>query len=320
MNNSVAKSRQILFLYDCRDGNPNGERDSVLSGPRIDPYNKKAMVSDLCLKRIVRDYFQDKYPKDTDKRILVQNELRYSESESVELKDIFLNDLGKNEDEIASLNFDQKKSLLSSRFIDHRLFGSLLRVDKALYSTTGATQFEIAHSLNIPYIISPTITSTIASEAGKGAGALGKTHILNYALIAFNGIIKNSLAKLSGMNEGDVLLLFEALWNGILAKTTRTKPQLLPRLLISIISKEPNFQLPLLTKYIENENINAKNFLEISLNMEKFVNLISQFIDQIECIEYRMDPEIQLIYKGKNYNSFAEIVQKSPKQPAIKQI
>jgi len=312
------KSREILFLMDSRDSNPNGEREPGMEGPRIDPLTNRAILSDVCLKRILRDYFLVKN-KEYD-YILMRQEFEYSTTGRVPIKNSLEKDLGTDETALKKTSAEQLYDKISNQFIDHRLFGSIFYLKKQLYATTGPVQFENALSLNIPQIITFAISSTMASEKDKGAGSLGKTSVLNYAILAIHGIIKEALSKKSKATEDDAKKLFDALWNGVSSKITRTKFQQLPRLLISLVMKDHRFQIPHFRDSIKLKNENVSNFKECVLVLDDLANMVEKHANQIECIELREDPFTKYEYGGKKFTSLKDVLKNIPNCPPLQNL
>jgi len=315
----IMKSRDLLFIFDARDCNPNAERLSGMEGPRIDPLTNKAILSDVCLKRMIRDYFLKTFDLETDK-ILVRQAFVYTYDGQIPMKKTFIKDLGYNKEQLKKKSREELIDLIKSRFIDHRLFGSIFQVKRELFQTTGPVQFENSFSLNIPEILKFSITSTLASETGKGAGAIGKYYVLNYAIFLVHGIIKESLAKHSGATEEDIIKLYKGMWEGIKSKITRTKFQQLPRLLISIVPKDFRFQIPHLKNTIVLKKENPKNFEDCILNLNYFIEKIEKYKDQIHKIEYLADPELSYEYKENKYMNFENIKKIIKDCPEIEKI
>jgi len=313
---NVHSSREILFLFDARDCNPNGERDEGLAGPRIDPYTNKAMVTDVCLKRTIREYWNKKFNSNTD-NVLIRNSGEYTLSEQLTMKKVFLRDLHLDiddsieiyskdwikecESKISDLEKEDLYKLIKSRFIDHRLFGSIIKIKGEFFNSMGPVQFENSLSLNIPTVHQVPITSTIASESGKGAGAMGRYYFLDYAIFFVHGIFKKSLADITGTTEKDLLKLYDGLWNGIKSNITRTKLNQYPRLLLSIKMKDFRTQIPSISKSIELRNKDARNYIECELNVERLVELLKDFGKEIDSIEYKQDLQSNFYYQGENF-------------------
>lgn len=305
-NKNIMKSRDLLFIFDARDCNPNAERLSGMEGPRIDPFTNKALISDVCLKRMIRDYFLKTLDSDTD-NVLVRQAFVYTSDGQVPMKKTLLKDLGYNKDELKEKTREELINLIQNRFIDHRLFGSIFYVQRELFQTTGPIQFENSFSLNIPEVLKFSITSTLASESGKGAGSIGKYYALDYAIFLVHGISKESLAKLSGATEQDAIKLYKGMWEGIKSKTTRTKFQQLPRLLISVIPKDFRLQIPHLKDSITLQKKEPKCFKDCVLNLDLFLEKIEKFKEQIDKIEYIADPDLSYENNTTEFTDFEEI-------------
>ncbi|MHA1148569.1 MAG: CRISPR-associated protein [Promethearchaeota archaeon] len=318
LKKKIMNSREVLYFWDARDCNPNGERDPNVRGPRIDPHTSSAIVSDVCFKRTIRDYFMLKQvPGDSilakQKQVMVADRL-------VSMKDALINDLNINENELKTLDDQEIYDLVKNTFIDHRLFGSLLSIKKSKIATMGPVQFEPSFSLNRPKLINIRITSTLASGKGKKTGTFGEYLILDYALFSIHGLIKNSLAKISGATELDAYKLFDAIWNGVMNRLTRTKVQQQSRLLISIVFKNPKTQIFNLKESIRLVNSEVKDFTECVLVFNDFLNIIETYKNQIKFIEYREDPFVQYQYREQNFKGFETIDQYVKNCPEIRLI
>lgn len=306
--NDIAKSRELIFLFDAKDCNPNGERDTHASGPRIDGETGRAIVTDLRIKRFVRDYFL-KTSDSNNEKILVKRDFIYKQNEVKHFKDVFIDDLPFDEEKIKDLNEKQIYDSLAETFIDHRLFGHLFEVSNNLYGITGPVQFETTFSLNKPSIIPITITSELSSESTKGAGAMGQYHILNYAIFPVRGIVKYSLARISKATESDIRRLYDGLWDGLKTLNTRSKIGQTPRLLLSFVMKKPGYQIPRIRSIFDDYRVNEKleDIQDVSFDLERFKILIGNFGNKIEYIEYREDPVLKFVIGKTEIHSITEI-------------
>jgi CRISPR-associated protein Csh2 len=309
------KSRDILFIFDARDCIPNGERETGAEGPRIDAFSNKTIISDVCLKRTIRDYFLIK--GDEVDNILVRQKFEYSDIGRISMKKTLIEDIGIKKDTLKEMDENKLYDAIKTKFIDHRLFGSIFYLNRELTTTTGAVQFENTLSYNEPNVIEFAITSTIASESGKGAGAMGRSYIIDYAIFPVHGIAKESLSKISGASELDIIKLFDALWNGIKSRITRTKFQQSPRLIISLVMKDHRLQIPKFKSSISLVNQNVSSFENCEFEITEFVELVKNFNDQIEMIEFREDPFVKYRYKEDNLDSINKIVKYIPDCPRL---
>lgn len=302
----MIKSREFLFLFDGRDCVPNGEREPGLNGPRIDVGSARAVITDVCLKRSVRDFFFNVSRRKNEK-ILNRREMSYCEDGPVPLKDSLFTDLDIAEGDLKGKSTSEINNLLASRFIDYRLFGAILNVGKDLVSRTGPVQIETTKSLNIPHVIQLQISSVMASDKQHSAGALGTSVILDYAAFLTHGIIKQSLGNKTGAVEEDAARFFTALWNGLKVKQTRTKFNQIPRLLISLVMTDQRTQVPMLRKSISLTSEFIPNFQSCILKVDELANLIAKFAGKIEVIEFMEDPWINLQINAEQLKSIRDL-------------
>jgi CRISPR-associated protein Csh2 len=161
---------QILYLYDAKLTNPNGDPDEE-NRPRMDYERSLNLVSDLRLKRYIRDFLIDKgYPLYVEK---VDGE---SVTASARMKKF-----------AADNKLDIEK--IKDEFIDIRLFGATIPYKKDNKALTGPVQFNWGYSLNKVELLESSITSHFASSEGNKQGAIGKDYRVKYSMIAFSGVI-----------------------------------------------------------------------------------------------------------------------------------
>ncbi|HHY39321.1 MAG TPA: type I-B CRISPR-associated protein Cas7/Csh2 [Clostridia bacterium] len=215
--------------------NPNGDPDDE-NRPRMDPDRERCLVSDVRLKRYIREYLEDKgytiYV--TKSEGVVQATERIEEV------------LGRKNPTGADL------PVLLEKLVDVRLFGATMPIkgekkgEGEAVNLTGPVQFAWGYSLNrVQLVDSVTISSQFATRAGAGQGTFGKDYRLYYALIGFHGIVsarraQAMLARAGGKEEAatsdkDLALLDEALVNAIPLMATRSKIGQYPRLYIRFV-------------------------------------------------------------------------------------
>ncbi len=245
---TTAKQSEILFLWDAKMTNPNGDMLND-NAPRFDEVDRKAIVSDVRVKRTIRDDLQARQEETifvNNSEDIVSAETRFKQIEKLsELKD--------------------REAFLSC--IDTRLFGGV--APKSNIQIIGAVQFSWAKSLNE--------TETIL---GQGTGAFGKDGAKNktfrtdnyipYGLFAMYGTINALNAKKSNASEDDVIKMLDSMWNGTKFLNTRSKVGQKPRLLIRVVYKD-SYMIGLLDELVklDNENSNIiRRFDECELNFD----------------------------------------------------
>ncbi|MGB9638983.1 MAG: type I-B CRISPR-associated protein Cas7/Csh2 [bacterium] len=280
MSNSIIKNRsEILFIYDIENGNPNG--DALDNKPRIDELTSYNIVTDVRLKRTIRDYLQDFKGKE----IFIRKE----RDENNNLK---------TRDEI----FEGYKEIeeVKRRCIDIRLFGGTFSIKNNNYALTGPVQFKFGrslHKVDINYIKGTTI---LPSGSDKQQGTFWESYLLPYSLICFYGVINENAAKETKLTEEDVDLLLEAIYYGTNNLITRSKPSQQSRLLLQIIYKENNFHIGDLDKKIRlnlkvEKDEYIRSYKDYELDLTELYDTLKNNKDKIEKIRYLINPN--LIYK-----------------------
>lgn len=259
----LAKHSEILFLWDAKMTNPNGDMLND-NAPRYDESDRRAVVSDVRVKRTIRDDLQ--YRK--GKTVFVNNaeQVQSAETRFAELK--------------SALNEkDDKKVFLSC--IDNRLFGGV--APKSNLQIIGTVQFSWAKSLNE--------TETILSQ---GTGAFGKDNSLNktfrtdnyipYGLFAMYGTINSLSANKTNASEEDVADMLDSMWQGTKLLNTRSKVGQKPRMLIRVIY-EDTYMIGLLDELVNIDNENSqqlRTFSECELNFSALVRSLKNMSQKIE--------------------------------------
>lgn len=258
----LGSRREILFLYDIRMGNPNGDPDE--NRPRQLP-DGTFYVTDVRLKRFAREYLKLK-----GEEILVDQ----LGGQPVDLAKRVLGWMaGRKKRQLTGA--DLVAAILDG-FIDARLFGSSLAMKPPASAkgwdpspvprtVTGAVQFnhgEVLHAAE-EVLIRGTSTFTAGERrdgSEPGQGTFTDYACLRYGLIGFSGVANEHSAAMSRMTESDYDKLLRALWNGVRAAgNTRTKTQQSPRLLIDVRYKPGvEYQIGNLITYVKPEARGAK--------------------------------------------------------------
>jgi CRISPR-associated protein Csh2 len=280
---------QILYLYDAKLTNPNGDPDEE-NRPRMDYERSLNLVSDLRLKRYIRDYLNDK-----GYILYVQKVDGEPVTSAARVKE-FVED-GK----IDKDSFEK----LKNTFIDVRLFGATItsKDNKAL---TGPVQFNWGYSLNKVELLESSITSHFASSDTNKQGAIGKDYRVKYSMIAFSGVISGRRAEKTNLKEDDILLLDEALYKAIPLLATRSKIGQYPRFYLRLDFKDTETILRDLRSYIKlnPDDSSIRDVNECSLDITKLVAYLNENRDSINKIYYFYDEALSL--KNKDEKTLLE--------------
>ena len=253
---TIDNNSEVLFIYDARMCNPNGDPDDE-NKPRMD-YNRSInLVSDVRLKRYIRDYLMNY----KDKAIFVSK----SEGAVVNAKTSLATILGVKNDAKIKIDSNQVEKF-KNKAIDVRMFGAIIpdvtfEKSKGNVTFTGPIQFNWGYSLN--KVTGPMESNGITShfqsgkiteegESTKGSGAMGKDYRVDYSLIAFHGIISAKRAEYTNLTEEDIDLFDDAMISAIpLEATTRSKMGQYPLLYIRIEYNTSGFFIGDLRKYVK---------------------------------------------------------------------
>jgi len=287
MGEIYSKNSEVLFLYDAHLTNPNGDPDDE-NRPRFDYDTNRNLVSDVRLKRYIRDYLQNK-----GKEIFVSKVNDQTVDATERIKSTF----GKNVSEEDILN----------TFIDVRLFGATIPIKSqtkgSSFTFTGPVQFTWGYSLHKAQLLeSSGITSTFAgrTESGKGEhGTMGKDWRVKYSLIGFYGLISGWRAQKTKLKDEDVELLDSAIINSLkLITSTRSKIGQKPRLYIRVEYKDSETLLgdlrDLLIITTKEEHIPAQPG-DVKVSLKKLMNVLKENKDKIDKIVFWKDNEADFI-------------------------
>lgn len=188
---------ELVFLYDVRDSNPNGDPIDE-NKPRIDSEKGINIVTDVRLKRTIRDYLANFMGQD----IWLIDET--SKDGSRKTREEKLNEIGiKNKDDAENL---------LEKYVDLRLFGATIaskRKEEAkkgagVFTWIGPVQFKFGRSLHEVDTFYIKGTSVLPTKEKKSGGAFTEMYILPYSLISFYGIINENAGKLTALKEQDI--------------------------------------------------------------------------------------------------------------------
>jgi len=280
MNEIIKNRSEILFLYDATNINPNGDPLDE-NKPRIDEETGINIVTDVRLKRTIRDYLFDYKGIEVFIREIREDDgnLRTKEKRLEEFRD---------NDE------------LIKKCIDVRLFGATTAVKDKTMTLTGPVQFKYGHSLHKVDITYIKGTTVMPSAQDRRQGTFTEKYILPYSLIVFYGIVNENAARSQNipLTEKDIDLLLEAMWNGTKNLISTSKVGQMPRLLMQVIHKEENYHIGELDKRIK--FVSAKNDEEIRdisdgiLDITELAQVLNNNKESILKIRYKVDDRVQL--------------------------
>ncbi len=290
---TIKNRSEILFLYDISYSNPNGDPNDE-NKPRIDDESSINLVTDVRLKRTIRDYLHDVMGEEILIREIIQKDGTIQDGKTRALD--FLDDSLKKAKPLERKQ-NATENVLNS-CIDVRLFGCTLPMEKTSVALTGPVQFKMGKSLHRVKLQFIKGTGAFASKEGATKQTFREEYILPYSFIAFYGVVNENAAVYTNLEEEDVQKMLKAMWNGTRDLLTRSKAGQLPRLLLRIVYKEKQLfhigDLEKLIKY-DTEGIQDEAIRELgqmNLNFDLLVAKLSETQDRIDHIEILQDPNI----------------------------
>lgn len=286
---------EIVFLYDIFRCNPNG--DPFENRPRQDPVTGKIEVTDVRLKRTIRDYILN-YKHDEKKKDGLEVFVRVAGEKALTAERRYEEIFTKlpTPDKI-----DEAKQQMIESCIDVRMFGGLVPITKkektkaegkekkkgekeeaggieegAGVQLTGAVQFNPGQSLHASEIVEVSGTGGFASSEKAKQKTFRREFFVPYALIGFYGVINEVVAKESHLTESDVEILMEAIWNGTLFLHSRSKAFHHPRLLLRFDYKDQR-QCGYLLEDVKLSPANAKEEKQIRSSKDYNLDIASLF-------------------------------------------
>ena len=204
----------FVYLFDCKDGNPNGDPDAA-NAPRIDPQDMRGLVSDVCLKRKIRNYVLFAKEAAPGYGIFVQQGSVLNDHIAKAHKDLGHDVDAKPKGKKATRpQVASARSEMCKRFFDVRTFGAVMSTGTNAGQVRGPVQISFSRSLDpiLPLDLGITrMAVTEAKEADSPNQTMGRKNLIPYGLYRCHGFISANLARETGFNEADLDLLWQSL-------------------------------------------------------------------------------------------------------------
>lgn len=298
----LEKRSEVLFVYDVTECNPNGDYLEE-NRPRTDPETNELLVSDVRIKRTIRDYWYERLGLE----ILVRDTL----GEDGMLHDgkgrskHFIEMAGVTKKDAVSVFQDKVKEAVLSTCIDARCFGAVLplALEKGSIQMTGPVQFSgfnrSFHPVEVVFVKGP---GGYASDEGKAQRTFREEYVAHYACIGVYGVINDLGAKKTKMTVKDKDLLLEGIWKGTLELVSRSKVGHRPLLLVNV-EYEDDFRLGNLrdlVKLVTEKNGNAlRNVGEYQLDIVPLMQALEDNKEHVSHVYMKKDELLQLAQRGE---------------------
>lgn len=243
MTNAIQNRYDFVLLFDVKDGNPNGDPDAG-NLPRIDPETGNGLVTDVCIKRKVRNYVQLVKDKVENFDIFIKEKA---------ILNNLIADAHKQED-VKNKEKGEKteaaKQYMCKRFYDVRTFGAVMSTGENAGQVRGPVQLTFSRSVEQVVPLEHSITRMAVAtpaEAEKQSGdnrTMGRKFTVPYALYRCHGFISAPLAGQTGFSEDDLNIFWEALCNMFEHDHSAARGQMATRKLIVFKHDSPMGNVP----------------------------------------------------------------------------
>lgn len=206
---AIKNRYEFTVLFDVENGNPNGDPDAG-NMPRVDPETQHGIVTDVCLKRKIRNFVEMAKEGEAGYNILIKTDksLNSKFTEAYKEKGLKTGQKGKNNDDVLTA-----REYMCENYFDVRTFGAVMSTgDDPCGIVRGPVQIEFARSIDP--ISSLEVTITRQAGAKDTIPTMGKKNIVSYGLYRVDGYISAMLAeKVTGFSDTDLELLWTAIIN-----------------------------------------------------------------------------------------------------------
>lgn len=214
---AISNRYEFVLLYDVENGNPNGDPDAG-NMPRIDPETGYGIVTDVCLKRKVRNYVEMVKGDSTEYRIYVKEgiPLNSNHVEAYKAVDLPTDD---KKSKAKPDDVQRARSWMCANFFDVRTFGAVMSTGLNCGQVRGPVQLNFSRSIDpiVQQEVTVTRLTVTREEEAEKERTMGRKHIVPYGLYRVEGYISaklaNDPAKGTGFSEEDLALFWEALIN-----------------------------------------------------------------------------------------------------------
>lgn len=210
---AITNRYEFVLLFDVTKGNPNGDPDAG-NLPRLDPETNQGLVTDVCLKRKIRNYVALEKEEDAGYAIYMQEKsvLNNQHKKAYDALDI------KPEPKKLPKEVEKARALtewMCQNFFDVRTFGAVMTTEVNSGQVRGPVQMAFANSIDpvVPMEVSITRMAVTNERDLEKERTMGRKHIIPYGLYRAHGYVSAKLAERTGFSEDDLDLLWRALVN-----------------------------------------------------------------------------------------------------------
>jgi CRISPR-associated protein Csh2 len=304
---TIENRSEIVFVYDAEDTNPNGNPLSANDKPRVDETTGRAVVTDVRLKRYLRDQLDD-----DGLGIYVRNPSKADYDHVPGRDELFRRVSGLDEDEVEEVSGEEAAEAFLENAADVRYFGATCSFTSDFQNALGdgfpgqfigPVQFSHARSLNTVVHKSEAkqLSTVVASEEedadttdSKEQGTFATDNRLQYAIVPFHGVVNEVGAGTTALSPADVERLDTLCWRALKNQTlTRSKKGHQPRLYLRVEYSTDEFHIGTLDEDLSLEqdvpDNELRNITDVTLGVADLLAAIEANAEHIETVHVKAD-------------------------------
>jgi CRISPR-associated protein Csh2 len=301
---------EIIFAYDAKDTNPNGNPLSANDKPRIDETTGTAVVTDVRLKRYIRDQLDD-----DGYGVYIQNPTKSDADSVLDRDDLFSAVTGIDEDDLGDMTGSEAADTFLSNATDVRYFGATCSFSSDFQDELGEgfpgqfigpVQFSHARSLNtvVQKSEAKQLSTVVSSGGDAEQGTFATDNRLQYAFIPFHGVVNEVGADDTLLSQTDVERLDTLLWRALKNQTlTRSKIGHQPRLYLRVEYATDAFHIGTLDDGLEltqeTPDAELRKIVDIVLGVDGLLSDIKTYSNHIDTVHVAADQHLTVEVDGE---------------------
>ena len=324
---------EIVFLYDAEDCNPNGNPLSANDKPRVDETTGEAVVTDVRLKRYLRDQLDD----DDDFNIYIRNPFKAPYEGAPGRDALFRRATDLSDEEVEEMEADEAADAFLKKAVDVRYFGATCSFSKEFSNKLGGGfpgQFigpvQFSHGRSMHTVVTKAESkqlSTVVGSDNEGTttgddhdgtevfeqpqGTFATDNRLEYALIKFHGVVNENAAQDTNLSPEDVERLDSLCWRSLKNQTlTRSKMGHQPRLYLRVEYATDDFHHGGLDDTIvradraETDGTEYRNITDVPLDVDGLIAALSRHEEHIDAVHVKCSEYVSFELEGDSPGAF----------------
>jgi len=309
-SDSLNNRSEIVFAYDAEDTNPNGNPLSANDKPRIDETTGTAVVTDVRLKRYLRDQLTD-----DGYGVYIQNPTKSDADSVLDRDDLFSAVTELEEDDLGDMTGSEAAERFLSTATDVRYFGATCSFSSDFQSAIGdgfpgqfigPVQFSHARSLNtvVQKSESKQLSTVVSSGGDAEQGTFATDNRLQYAFVPFHGVVNEVGAADTLLSQTDVERLDTLLWRALKNQTlTRSKMGHQPRLYLRVEYGTDAFHIGTLDDGLElvqeTPDAELRNIVDVILDVDDLLADLETYAEHVESVKVIADRHLTVEVDGE---------------------